>query len=126
MPRRNVLIPELVEGRTNSPPRHSICRITPRRLSRHRMLIVLGILLPVFGLIVIGYGMARTPLLKPEGVRGLGSFVYYVALPALLFRSTATPPPGESGGGAIIAAFFGGAVVLFVAGMLLARFRFGM
>ena len=90
------------------------------------MLIVLGILLPVFGLVAIGYGMARTPLLKTEGVRGLGSFVYYVALPALLFRSTATPPPGESGGGAIVAAFFGGAVILFVLGMLLARFRFGM
>jgi malonate transporter and related proteins len=90
------------------------------------MLIVLGILLPVFGLIAIGYGMARTPLLKTEGVRGLGSFVYYVALPALLFRSTATPPPGESGSGAIIAAFFGGAVILFALGMLLARYRFGM
>jgi predicted permease len=60
------------------------------------MLIVLGILLPVFGLIAIGYCMARTPLLKSEGVRGLGSFVYYVALPALLFRSTATPPPARS------------------------------
>jgi malonate transporter and related proteins len=90
------------------------------------MFIVLGILLPVFGLIAIGYGMARTPLLKTEGVRGLGSFVYYVALPALLFRSTATPPPGESGGSAIIAAFFGGAVILFVLGMLLARVRFAM
>src|SRR5690349_14256466 len=77
-------------------------------IPRPRMLTVLGILLPVFGLIAIGYGMARTPLLRNEGVRGLGSFVYYVALPALLFRSTATPPSGESGSGAIIAAFFGG------------------
>lgn len=90
------------------------------------MMIVLGILLPVFGLIAIGYAMARTPLLKNEGVRGLGSFVYYVALPALLFRSTAVPPPGESGGGAIIAAFFGGAVILFALGMALARYRFAM
>jgi malonate transporter and related proteins len=80
------------------------------------MIVVLGILLPVFGLIAIGYGMARTPLLKNEGVRGLGSFVYYVALPALLFRSTALPPPGESGGGAI----------LFALGMALARGRFAM
>lgn len=90
------------------------------------MATVLAILLPVFGLIAAGYGMARTRLLTREGVRGLGSFVYYVALPALLFRSTAFGAAGERGHGGVIAAFFGGAVALFALGMLIGRYRFRM
>lgn len=90
------------------------------------MAIVLAILLPVFGLIAGGYAMARTRLLSSEGVRGLGTFVYYVALPALLFRSTALPSPSEGGHGAVIVAFFGGALVLFALGMLIGRYRFRM
>jgi malonate transporter and related proteins len=90
------------------------------------MATVLAILLPVFGLIAAGYGMARTRLLSSEGVRGLGSFVYYVALPALLFRSTALGAASETSHANVIAAFFGGAVALFVLGLLIGRFRFGM
>ena len=51
---------------------------------------VLDIVLPVFGLVLLGYLLARTPLLSADGIRGLSNFVFYVAIPVLLFRSVST------------------------------------
>jgi malonate transporter len=47
----------------------------------------LEIVPPIFGVILAGYLFARTPLLSQEGIRGLSGFVFYVAMPALLFRT---------------------------------------
>lgn len=87
---------------------------------------VLTILLPVFGVIALGYGIARTRLLTGEGVRGFGNFVYYLALPALLFRSTAIDESGADGDARVVIVYFIGAVALFVLGMVVARRRFGL
>ncbi len=90
------------------------------------MATVLAILLPVFGLIAAGYGIAHTRLLSAEGARGFGNFVYYLAIPALLFRSLATGGAGESGHGHVIAVYFLGAVIVFALGMALGRWGFGL
>lgn len=45
------------------------------------------IVLPVFALIAVGNLIARTPLMDDEGVRGIGAFVYYIAIPCLMFRA---------------------------------------
>ncbi|HWI27410.1 MAG TPA: AEC family transporter [Stellaceae bacterium] len=87
---------------------------------------VLTILLPVFGLIALGYGMACTRLFTREGVRGFGNFVYYLALPALLFRGAAIDQAGAGGDPRVLAAYFLGAVALFALGMLIGRWRFGL
>lgn len=87
---------------------------------------VLTILLPVFGLIALGYGMACTRLFTREGVRGFGNFVYYLALPALLFRGAASDKAGAGGDPRVLAAYFLGAVALFALGMLIGRWRFGL
>ncbi|EKF17530.1 AEC family transporter [Nitratireductor pacificus] len=53
---------------------------------------VAGLVLPFFGLIFIGYALAR---LKPQPVEALGwinTFVIYVALPALFFQLLAKTP----------------------------------
>ncbi|MCR4267383.1 AEC family transporter [Nitratireductor sp. ZSWI3] len=53
---------------------------------------VAGLVLPFFGLIFIGYAVAR---LKPQPVEALGwmnTFVIYVALPALFFQLLAKTP----------------------------------
>ncbi|WP_048646233.1 AEC family transporter [Nitratireductor soli] len=53
---------------------------------------VTGLVLPFFGLIFIGYALAR---LKPQPVEALGwmnTFVIYVALPALFFQLLAKTP----------------------------------
>jgi malonate transporter and related proteins len=86
----------------------------------------LAILLPVFGLIAVGYGIARTRLLTGEGVRGFGNFVYYLALPALLFRGTAIDESGAGGDPKVVVVYFIAAVALFALGMLVGRWRFGL
>ena len=87
------------------------------------MTAVLAILLPVFGIVLVGFVVARLRLLSPMGTRRVGAFVYYVVIPALLFRGTENGLP--AGGGGIVAAYFAAALALFAVGMLLARRAFG-
>ncbi len=47
----------------------------------------LPIILPVFGLILLGYAMGKTPLITKAGVTGINNFVFYCAIPAFLFRT---------------------------------------
>ena len=50
------------------------------------------IILPFFALVVLGYGAARFSILEPAGIVGLNRFVYFFALPALLFSKMAETP----------------------------------
>ena len=50
---------------------------------------VLNIVLPVFGIILAGYLSRRTGLLAVASTEALNRFVYFIALPPLLFLSTA-------------------------------------
>jgi predicted permease len=86
------------------------------------MTVVLGTVLPVFGLMLTGYVFARTRTIDAAGARGLSVFVFNVAIPALLFRSLA----GESRGAGlgIVYAYFGGCLIVFALAMLVARLRF--
>lgn len=49
----------------------------------------LVIVLPVFAVILAGYGVGRTRLFGDEGVKALSNFCFFVAIPALLFRAMA-------------------------------------
>lgn len=59
------------------------------------MMETLALTLPFFALVGSGFGAGRVGLLKGDAVQGLNLFVFYFALPALLFRATATRPLGE-------------------------------
>jgi len=52
--------------------------------------VILDIVLPVFGVMVIGYGAARLGFFSEQTCRVLTRFVFNFAIPALLFRSLAT------------------------------------
>lgn len=56
------------------------------------MLRVLEVTLPVFALVFCGYFGQRGGLLPSQAVQGLNAFVFYFALPAMLFRVIATQP----------------------------------
>ena len=56
------------------------------------MSVVLEISLPVFGLILCGYAAGITGILGKQSAAALNGFVFYFALPALLFGFTAQAP----------------------------------
>ena len=56
------------------------------------MSVILEISLPVFGLILCGYVAGITGILGKQSASALNGFVYYFALPALLFGFTAQAP----------------------------------
>jgi predicted permease len=80
--------------------------------------------LPMFGLVLTGYGVARLGVIGPEGTRGIGSFVYYLAIPALLFRTIAEGSHVGVLDFGIVWAYFAGAYVSFALAMLVGRFAF--
>lgn len=86
------------------------------------MNIVVDIIVPVFGIVGIGYIAARVGLFSAEATRGLSSFVFNFAIPALLFRTMATTElPAELEWGYLVA-YFGGVYGVWIAGTLASRY----
>ena len=50
---------------------------------------VISIVLPVFGLVFIGYLFGKVELLNNNNASALNDYVYYIGLPVLLFYHTA-------------------------------------
>jgi predicted permease len=84
------------------------------------MTAVIDIIVPVFGTVAIGWILGRSPLLTPDGLRGLTNVTFFALFPALLFRSMSRVRIDALEPGIIIA-FFGTALLLFVLARLLAR-----
>ena len=53
---------------------------------------ILETVLPIFGLILCGYLVGRRGWMSEEAIKGLNTFVFYFAIPALLFRAMARGP----------------------------------
>ena len=85
----------------------------------HRVLVVVSIALPVFGLILTGALAARYRLLGREVTGGLNQFVVYLALPAVLFQAMAHIQPAHLANGGLLAAFGLGIAIPFMLSMLL-------
>ncbi|MGQ0664436.1 MAG: AEC family transporter [Pseudomonadota bacterium] len=58
---------------------------------------MVDVVLPVFGLILAGSLAGRFAILGAEGSEALNRFVYFFALPALLFLGMARVPVGQYG-----------------------------
>jgi predicted permease len=86
---------------------------------------IAGIVVPVFGLIGIGYGVAWSGLLRIETGEALADFVFTVAIPVLIFRVVAT---ADFAGGTpwfLWLAYYIGFVLAWIAGTFLVRRLFG-
>jgi hypothetical protein len=57
---------------------------------KSKMLLVLSVVAPIFGIILIGYGTAIGRWLPEGTAKGLSDFVFTVSMPALLFRTMVT------------------------------------
>jgi len=90
------------------------------------MVALFEIVLPVFALVAVGYAVARTPAISAEGMRGIAEFVYWVAIPALLFRTMASTAPPAGDDVATLATYFLSCFLVFGLTMVFVRVAFGV
>ncbi len=83
---------------------------------------IINTVLPVFGLIMLGYGLARANILDGVAGRGITLFVFNIAIPAFLFRTVATMAAQEGAPWALWIAFFGGLALAWIAAAVVSRF----
>ena len=87
---------------------------------------ILTTVLPVFGMIVLGYGLAKIKFFDEASGRGISRFVFNVAIPALLVRTGATVETQAVAPWNLWLAFFGGLAITWVAAALAARLFTGL
>jgi malonate transporter len=85
---------------------------------------ILHILAPVFGIQLLGYLAVKMGILDEGGVKGLVLFVFYFAVPLLLFRSLATAALPDDIEWSFILSFYGGSFTCYFLAMAGGRFLF--
>jgi len=83
---------------------------------------ILNTVLPVFGMIVLGFTLTKLRLFDAAAGKGISLFVFNVAIPALLFKTVATMGPQEGAPWSLWIAFFGGLAVTWIVTAFAARF----
>lgn len=82
---------------------------------------ILAITVPLFVLIGLGFASVRTRLFGAPEMRALGSFVLYVALPALIVRAFGQRALGEMVVPNYLLAYGAGSLAVFATGLLAMR-----
>jgi predicted permease len=85
---------------------------------------VFNVVLPVFGIILAGYLAGRWRMLGQESSEALNRFVYYFALPALLFLGMARVPAAQVLNLPFIATFLGGVAIVSALAFAVGPFAF--
>jgi predicted permease len=88
------------------------------------MEILLEIIVPVFGIVALGYGAARSGLFPQEANKGLSRFVFDYAIPAMLFRAMATTELPDTIQWGYLISYFGGGYVAWIVGTAIGRLVF--
>jgi predicted permease len=81
---------------------------------------VLAVGLPIFGLIFAGLGAGKAGILGMASSDALNRFVYWFALPAMLFNGMFRAPLGELIDVPYLAAYLGGVGFVYVLGLIIA------
>jgi malonate transporter and related proteins len=72
---------------------------------------ILNTVVPVFGLIILGYGLAKAGIIDAAAGRGISAFVFNVAIPAFLFRTLVTMETLTAAPWSLWLAFYGGLAI---------------
>lgn len=86
---------------------------------------VLNIITPIFAIVALGFVLSRTGVFSAAASEALTRFMFYVAVPAMLFRTLATTTLPASVPWAYIGAFYGASFLAFALGIGFARFGLG-
>ncbi len=79
---------------------------------------VASTILPVFGIVLLGYITARIGVFRELAVDGVAQYVFAIAIPLLLFRTTAGRSLPAEVPWDFLYTYYGGALAVFVLGML--------
>lgn len=84
---------------------------------------VLGLALPFFGLIFVGFAAAKLRPIPAEGLAWLNVFIVYVALPAMFFRLLSATPIEQLANGRYVLITTGATFAAFLAAFAIGRRR---
>lgn len=90
------------------------------------MINALNAVIPIFGLMGIGFLFRRKGLLTQAGVAGVINFAFLVALPALIFRSMAGDQIARDFEPNLLFAYYGAGLVQYALTYVVARWRLGL
>jgi len=79
---------------------------------------ILNVVLPVFGIIAAGYACGRFRVLGVGSSEALNAFVYWVALPALLFHAMAKAPVDAILDASFLGAYMGAQIIVWAVAMI--------
>ena len=82
---------------------------------------VVNVVLPVFAIMASGYAAGRFGILREAASEALNAFIYWFALPAMLFHAMARAPVAEIFHLPFLAAFGGAFLATYVLGMAVGR-----
>jgi malonate transporter and related proteins len=82
---------------------------------------ILTTILPVFGLIALGFIAARGKFIGTAAAQGMSQFAFNLAMPALLFRAVASVGPQTSSPWPLWIAMFGGIAIVWLVTALITR-----
>jgi predicted permease len=79
------------------------------------------IVLPVFGVMACGWFFSRRNLISDAGITGIVNFIFYLAIPALLFRTLASGAVQEQFDAHLIFGYFSAALTCYGISWLISR-----
>lgn len=85
---------------------------------------ILIIIAPVFLVLLLGFGLGKTTLFPEKSSEILITFVWYIAIPALMFREIASRDLPQAHEFLLIIAYYMPVLLLYLAAALIGRFVF--
>lgn len=83
---------------------------------------IIDIVLPVFGLLGVGYVAAWSGLMSVSAADGFSAYVYRIAIPALVFRAIALTPAPDIAPVTLLLCYFGAVAIVWTLASLAARY----
>lgn len=89
------------------------------------MLVAISLVLPIFGVIGLGYFAARRGYMSPAAIDGLDVYVFTFGIPSLLFRNLAKTELPDTLPWGLWLSFYGAMLAIWAIGYLIGRYGFG-
>ncbi len=83
------------------------------------MVALLEIVLPIFAVVLTGWIVGRFEIIKGERVNGLADFTFFIAIPALMFRSVVRNLRWETADPGVLIVYFGSGLVIYALAMVI-------